>query len=759
MIDFDNFILEPAEANQIYTFILSKSQPVPLRELAELVIRRRLETLASANNRKIYSPEQKYSRGEKIFFYFHYDNKFIPAEIISIESPHKHYQYGHYQKMTVSIQGFEKEKKYIFNCPDFPLRFGPSEGKFERHDETNQATTPGQIFTKYEEKIAPSMKESLSHQDELINVNDEWFMEDKLLRIRPDEVQSCHKYIKENGAPVSSYILVSKVFKCSPDSTKFELFRFSLDHYLESEKKFIKNQKFEGISWDIKKPVPPKQIKQTLSLDAISNGFLKISESVAELLEYCNASDEITLKTYGEYEINCYIDHLLNRIYGQQIKQWFLENNLKPKDVIYIKSPISPNDLPILYTAFEYGPSEPKHGEKKKDHIRGADIRHRLYSLLNSCGQYLHVKEIKQQIENSLSQTMVMSTIEGILSMNNHIFSRLAGIKGLWGLVEWQHKKAIIDSTSLSLAINDEDWVIRILEQEQKPLSVAELAERLSSIFITPKEKILEITFLDPNDQRLIQLNGKWGLKLWVENWKKRIEIIDKYLLEYRKLSDTFSNLQDYENRLESKIDEFQDRKESILQRLSKLNELRSIAAKKICDYKEKHHKLLEQINSLKTQISIGNKRKTLPLILILMPLTLATAGALVSKFFNNQIIAIISVFLAILLFSYLASRQIRRKAYFKGIQIKKNTTEDTINKITTYLSNTEKKSQIAKEKYASNLASLELITTNIQTISNKLSETKKKIEDLSQKIERYDLQAIGAEKEKLTGLINRYGL
>jgi hypothetical protein len=284
MLDFYNFVLEPSEINQIYQFIHEQARPILIKELGELIIRRRLELHSEANQRRIYSPEQKYVPGEQIFFCFH-DNKYRLAEILRIE-PCSFNEYGYYERIIVSVEGFEKEKTYVSNCPHFPLRFNLSEDDIDTANPGNVVATPGQLFTKYEDSIKSMMKQSLLKQDGLLNVNDEWFISDEVPKIRHDEVQRCCEYIKKNRKPIASHKLVCDVLKCRPSSPKFSIFRFSLDHHLDNDQNFIKYQTKNGIEWDIKRSIPPRQIRNTLTLAAITSGFIKITKGLQELVDF-----------------------------------------------------------------------------------------------------------------------------------------------------------------------------------------------------------------------------------------------------------------------------------------------------------------------------------------------------------------------------------------------------------------------------------------------------------------------------------------
>jgi hypothetical protein len=502
--DFENFVLEPAEIRQIDTLIAKKSKPVHVKEIAELIISNRLEKIAGILQTRLYSPINKYSVGERILFCFP-NKQLVIGEILWIEKDHESSQFGRYDEMGVSLQGFGEEKKYASNCLTFPKKLyaeqGPREGFI----------LPANIVNEQKEKIIPGVINSLSRYEEFINIDERWFIKRALPEIRPDEFQLCRCCIKENGIPLSSEFLIREVLRILPESEKFEAFLFSLNYSLQHNKDFVKCKIAEEIQWDIRRPVPPKTIQNTVSQEAIKSGSIKITKGLRELLEYCNLSKEITFKTYGEYEVHAYIDNEADQIYGDQIKVWFEENQLKPGDMVFINSPDTPGAKPILYTTFQGAQDVPPSRKDEKDHIRNAHLRHKIYNLLLVRYHYLHVREIQRHLLESLSEPVELSTIQAILSHNNHLFVRATNSKGIWGLKAWVEERPDIDPISLGLAIREDDWVYRVLERVGGFLTIEEIAKELAAVFVTHKDKILEITFFDVNDIRFIEFAGKWA--------------------------------------------------------------------------------------------------------------------------------------------------------------------------------------------------------------------------------------------------------
>ena len=601
--DFENFVLEPAEIRQIEIFISKRVKPVQITEVAELIISNRLEKFAGIKQTRLYLPTEKYSVGERILFCFP-NNKFVTGEILWIEKDHESTQFGRYDEMGVSLQGFGQEKKYASNCLTFPKKLyaerGPREGFI----------LPVNIVNEQKEKIIPVIRGSLAHHEEFVNVDDTWFIKSLAPEIRPDELELCRCCIKERGIPLSSEFLICEVLKIAPESETFDTFLFSLNYCLQYNGSFIKC-KIEGeTQWDIRRPVPPKTIQNTLSQEAIKLGFIKITKGLRDLIDYCNLLNEITFKAYGEYEIHAYIDNGADQIYGNEIKQWFAENQLRSGDVIHINSPDTPKEKPVLYTTFQGTHDISPTPKDEKDHIHNANLRHRIYNLLRVRYQYLHVKEIQRNLLETLSEQVELSTIQAILSHNDHVFIHATNSRGIWGLKIWVEKRPDIDPVSLGLAIREDDWVYRVLERVGRFLTIEEMARELAAVFVTHKDKILEITFFDVNDIRFIECDGKWGLKSWIEDWKKRIFEIDKEILDYQNLVSLRSKLIQEEKgrgvdllRLEEKKEALRRSVSDIINKIQTVDHKIDINQKRQDELHEKNKLVQQQLNAPKLRI------------------------------------------------------------------------------------------------------------------------------------------------------------
>lgn len=741
--DFENFVLEPAEIRQIEIFISKKIKPVQITEVAELIISNRLEKFAGIHQTRLYLPTEKFSVGERILFCFP-DNKFVIGEILLIEKGHESTQMGRYDKLVVSIHGFEEEKQFASNCPTFPKK------RYAEDRPKEGIILPINIVNEQREKIIPVIRGSLSHHEEFVNVDDAWFMRSLLLEIRPDELELCHCCIKEKGVPLSSEFLICEVIKIAPESEKYEAFLFSLNYCLQNNSNFIMCKITEETQWDIRRPVPPKTIQNTLSQEAIKLGLIKITKGLRDLIDYCNISKEITFKAYGEYEIHAIIDNGADQIYGNEIKQWFEENQLKPGDMIHINSPDTPKEKPILYTTFQKIRLASPTRKDEKDHIRNSNLRHGIYNLLRVRYHYLHVKEIQRNLLETLSEQVELSTIQAILSHNDHLFIHSTNSRGIWGLKVWVEKRPDIDPVSLGLAIREDDWVYRVLEKIGDFLTIEEIAKELAEVFVTHKDKILEITFFDANDTRFIEFGDKWGLKSWIENWKNRILEIDKEILDYQNLVSSRSKLEQEEKargvdllRLEEKKEAFRRSVSDILSKIQTVDHKIDISQKRQNELHEKNMFVQQQLNAPKLRILYY----LCVTVLILIAGPLIIIGEIPYKITGLLILLIIALFM-------LRLSQNKRRVIGEAKTIK-----DSILRIDHRLV------QLKKELPALNNEE-SLIQIESASIDFKINEAQSDLENLRWEIEgikeevnKYNVPLLYREKETLVRKLKTAGV
>ena len=547
----NQFTINQLDIDLIFEYLTKQQLPVSILELTETLIRNRIQRSPFLDNVRVYSPEQKYTINERIFF-LGKDGSRKYARVTHIDYGHSHAELHltSYDVITVRFEIDKSEAKYVSNCPEFPLRFRPYKNSIKEEI----YLTPGQLVTEFGEIIIPKLVNALQQDTRFVCFANKWLIKDNLIDLLPEELEKIHQKIRIKRKPLSVNNICEEIWGIDQNNTRYQIYLFSINCALKNDRyrRFVNiGPESEGL-WAL--APPPRQATITLSDDAVSKGLIKLTLGLKKILDYCLMENEVTFLTYGNYEIKGYLDTENKVVFGIQIKSWYEENFLKAKDKIIIKAPEAFGGIPRIYTPYEkrrvFEPSEEK---EKREKIF---LRDRIFSILKREGKYLHYKTICKMISKEISVDVRPAVVEAILSVNQHLFTRTAPSRGLWGLKEWtiERTKRGVDLNSLLLAIYEEDWVYKILKENNKPLNAREIANQLAQLFLIPSETILQTTFIDPKDRRLVKsIDDQWALRDWIKLWKQKVAKIQETL---NQLNDLRSQLHDLQRQYQQKCEE-----------------------------------------------------------------------------------------------------------------------------------------------------------------------------------------------------------
>ncbi len=274
---------------------------------------------------------------------------------------------------------------------------------------------------------------------------------------------------------------------------------------------------------------PPKEVVNTLTSDQIQEGSIKITSGLRAIIRFYNLDNEITLIAYGGYHIKGFIEETSRKIHGEDIRVWFEENHLGEGDKIYIVAPDQKGKLLTIYTSFEKLALDDV-AVKSENHREHIQLRHEVFKMLKKFNKFLHVKEIVSELKVSLEREISSGTLSGTLSSNSHLFKKIERTN-FWGLRVWENFEYIsrFDIKSLGLAIEEDDLVYQVLNDKMIFCGAKEIAEAIANYFHINKKEVIESTFINFNDKRLIRdKEGKFGLKTWVEEWNKSLKQVEE---------------------------------------------------------------------------------------------------------------------------------------------------------------------------------------------------------------------------------------
>lgn len=536
-----HFLLSGAIVEKLHA-ILERAGSALTRELAEHAVRAALEEQLVAGGCRVYSPEQKYTAGELIFFQTREGPKF--AEVLYVESGHSApLQRGRaaYDSLCVRIKGEVTPRKYVSNCPALPLRFSD---KLLLED--GDYLTPAKIVMRFETTISEALHLRLSQDLRFTELKDRWMITNRLVPLGEVQLTQAAQILRERGKATGSEI-AKTIFPSAVNSAPHRNLAPSVSIALHSdrEKRFLLLDSVEDFVWSLSPP--PREVVMSITEDSLEGGYLPVGRELKRMLYFYGIGPIVTFKTHGEYEVRGTYDDQLSRITGDEVSNWLVENQIQTGHQVYLKAPEPGSSALRLYTLLESRDAWPtREREQETPERKRKLLRHQIYGVFLRKKQFLHYKEILDILIASGTHTDAGS-VAAILSQNSHLFAKREPAKGLWGLSQWlsENFRADVSPTSLLIAIAEEGWVRKILEIEGAPLTAREIAHRLASLFVVRVEQVRELSFLTLENADLIQMtDDRWAIRTWVSNWSNRVDQLGEEMTRRLQVKRSIASLE-----------------------------------------------------------------------------------------------------------------------------------------------------------------------------------------------------------------------
>jgi len=258
--------------------------------------------------------------------------------------------------------------------------------------------------------------------------------------------------------------------------------------------------------------VPGTAMHFTLVDDAIEKGFFKLRHMRSQQITEIIRDQPIPILCYGAYQIMCWINPTHSIIYGEGLKEWYLENQVDPGDYVILEVFSLPPDKPLvlrIFTEWERAPDRSREPTYQRDiSRRGETILVLIWKFLNEKGTAIYIDDIVSHVQSRRPEVKTVS-VEACLSNNRAHFCCFG--KGMWGLTEWNPNE--IDIEKALGTISEDDLVYTTLSHASQPLAINEIARRIAKELFLEAQLLLRTNFMDLNDPRLVMLSdGKWYL-------------------------------------------------------------------------------------------------------------------------------------------------------------------------------------------------------------------------------------------------------
>jgi hypothetical protein len=490
------------------------------------------------------------------------------------------------------------------------------------------------------EIVSKEFIEALGGDRRFVCFNDSWLAAEHLIPLSRDELDKVHAVLTEamhtDEAGLEIAILTKTIFNLREGHPETEFAEFGISYSLARDKRFLWYMEEGNLFWGIKDVVAPRTSYFTLTETALVNGFIKIRPGMKEMLAASITNESIEFLTNGCYILCVSIDESGRAIYGEALREWFLEHGLKPGDRVFIEAPGKEGQRLQIYSDYEMNTKTKPYAKRINQRLH---LRHRIYRLFKENIEFLHIKEIVSRLEKSTGETVSLASVRVLLSRNPHLFVRAGTSRGIWGLKSWNHDSGYrVDPASLLLAISEEDLVYISLRDSEIPFSARELASVIAGIFLVKSDDVLRIQFINSEDSRLLRLrDGRWGLVSWVAEWQQELKNIRLKLSEIRLIQDKITALEQQLVRAEEKRARYTAKIIKLNERIGMLNQKASQMQK---EYDDLNGQLETEKTALETHRSRTNKL-SIALLLISLSVLIIVRNLKLSGIFTGGLILI----------------------------------------------------------------------------------------------------------------------
>ncbi len=254
----DAYQIDDADHEYIYDLLAESDAPIPARDLALAIIRRRMEeeerflreTLAQAN---IYDPKEAYQVGDEIYFPA---LGFRKGKVTAIR-PGANPEHGDFDVITVALEGARKPRLFAarLQTPHKLNRNGDTELPLDK-----PLFTPEEILAQVEDALVAKVEAHLqAHADYFVRAGDAWLTADQLIPVNIGHLNIAEAFIEMEGKPVTTPKLLEQV-ELEPDMPE-SIRVFSLDMALLHDERFIPVSQNGHRAWFLRRLMPAAAVE------------------------------------------------------------------------------------------------------------------------------------------------------------------------------------------------------------------------------------------------------------------------------------------------------------------------------------------------------------------------------------------------------------------------------------------------------------------------------------------------------------------
>lgn len=247
--------IDQGDIEFLYTTLLEKEEPLPSTQLAEALIRERIQKEKQRlqekqqKNGAIYLPEKMYQVGEKIQFPA---INWIAGEVTDVRKGNNP-ELPSLEVLTVELEN-GKTRQFAANIADHNLNTSTTPDVDDSQDDEQNATS------RFGAEITAKLEEKLNENKDLVRIGAEWFPKSLLINFNVGHLNLAEAVLDMHaGGPLTVDELLSQIEVETDDPA--ELVRFSMNYALQEDGRFDEVGPYGEVQWFLNR-LEPKYVRE-----------------------------------------------------------------------------------------------------------------------------------------------------------------------------------------------------------------------------------------------------------------------------------------------------------------------------------------------------------------------------------------------------------------------------------------------------------------------------------------------------------------
>lgn len=249
------FKVSSKDIENIYQQILEQNQPVDLKDLAIVLVRRHcndeeLQVRSEFQDGKLYQPSESYKVDDKLVFSA---LDFATGTVQATRSGN-HPDYGQFTVVTVNF-GNGSTKDFVTNFPH--------EHRLNTDQEQGLASLqglipPDEIYQQYEDTICNRIRAGLATNKDFASFQDHYFLTDLLPEFHEGLFNIADAAIDINKGPLPTDALIEQMGLVDGVDQITDIIRFSVNYQLDNDERFEDVGPAGNVCWYLERLAPPE---------------------------------------------------------------------------------------------------------------------------------------------------------------------------------------------------------------------------------------------------------------------------------------------------------------------------------------------------------------------------------------------------------------------------------------------------------------------------------------------------------------------